>query len=131
MPNTFGIPFVEVSGANPAESGVCYPLAIREYWRSILLRSTGGNNCTTTDEVDPVGSGPHGGVVIGFADGSAKFYQTNKLLGLTPTNNEYLPGQSFPASGFAQNCRKSTSAYLVSVTPQTNINYPLWGLGSN
>ena|ERR1044072_6297208 len=131
MPNTFGIPFVEVSGANPSDQSICYPIAIREYWRSILLKSTGGNNCTTTDDLDTVGSGPHEGVVIGFADGSAKFFGTKKFLGATPTNAEYLPGQAFPASGFASNCRRSTSAYLVSVTPQTTINYPLWGLGAN
>lgn len=129
MSNTFGVPFVEVNGANAPDQGICYPLAIREYWRSILLKSTGGNNCTTTDDLDPVGSGPHGGVVIGFADGSARFYPTNKFLGLTPTNAEYLPGTGFPVSGFASNCRRSTSAYLVTSQPVTTINYPLWGLG--
>jgi prepilin-type N-terminal cleavage/methylation domain-containing protein len=131
MPNTFGVPFVEVTGAatDPLAS-ICYPLAVREYWRSILLTSTGGNNCTTTEALDPVGSGPHGGMVIGFADGSARFYTTGKFLGLTPTNNEYLPGAAFPAPAFASNCRRSTSNWNVTVTPVTNINYPLWGLGN-
>ena len=47
-----------------------YPMAIREYWRSIFYTSTGGNNCTTTNVLDPVGAGPHQGVIVGMAMGA-------------------------------------------------------------
>jgi prepilin-type N-terminal cleavage/methylation domain-containing protein len=132
MPNTYGVPFAVQSASPIPNPQLVYPLAIREYWRSILLTSTSANNCTTNNTPDPIGSGPHGGVVVGHADGSAKFYQTNKLLGMTPTNAEYIPGAAWPASSFSSNCRRSTSAYVYTggpAIPNMNINYPFWGLG--
>lgn len=132
MPNTYGVPFAIKSTSPIPNPQSIYPMAIREYWRSILLVSNSSNNCTTTDQLDPVGSGPHGGVVVGHADGSAKFYPTNKILGMTPTNADYLPGTSYPAGSFSSNCRKSTSAYVYTGgpdVPNLTLNYPFWGLG--
>lgn len=137
MPNTYAAPFAVQNGTGSTSGGVTtqtvYPMAIREYWRSILLRSTGGNNCTTTNDIDPIGSGAHQGVIVGHADGSAKFYPTNRFLGLTPTNAEYLPGLGFPAaSAYNTNCRVARSAYNYTggpAIPAININYPLWALG--
>jgi prepilin-type N-terminal cleavage/methylation domain-containing protein len=131
MPNTYAVPFA-VQAGGPTGNQTIYPLAVREYWRSIFLRSTGGNNCTTTDELDPVGSGPHQGVILGMADGSARFMQVQRFLGNTPTNQEYLPGASFPASSHSSNCRRATSAYTYNggpAVPNLTINYPMWGLG--
>ncbi|MBL8049294.1 MAG: prepilin-type N-terminal cleavage/methylation domain-containing protein [Chthonomonas sp.] len=128
LPHTYAAPFVVQSGG-PSEQTV-YPIAIREYWRAMFFKSTGGNNCTTTNEIDKVGA-PADGIVVGHADGSAKFYNVNRVLALTPTNAEYLPGVSFPQSAFSSNCRRATSAYTYSggnATPSININYPFWGL---
>ncbi len=135
MPNTYGAPFVartgSGTGSNPVTETV-YPIAIKEYWRSIFLRSTGGNNCTTTEAIDPVGGGTAGGVTIGTADGSARFLSVGKFLANTPTNAEYLPGVGFPSSSHSSNCRRATSAYTYSGSsnPKLDINYPMWGLGS-
>jgi prepilin-type N-terminal cleavage/methylation domain-containing protein len=130
MPNTYAAPFA-VQNGGPAVQTV-YPMAIREYWRAIFLRSTGGNNCTTTDELDPVGSGAHQGVITGMADGSARFMQVNRFLSNTPTNEQYLPGTTFPAqASFNANCRVARSAYNYSggpAVPNLNLNYPMWGL---
>jgi prepilin-type N-terminal cleavage/methylation domain-containing protein len=130
MPNTYAAPFAVQTGG-PAVQTV-YPMAIREYWRAILLTSISANNCVTNEELDLVGSGPHGGVVVGTADGSARFIQTKRFLAETPTNAEYLPGTTFPAqSNFNSNCRVARSAYNYSggpAVPNTNLNYPMWGL---
>jgi prepilin-type N-terminal cleavage/methylation domain-containing protein len=135
MPNTYGVSFVARNGSGTVIDGVTYenvfPLAIREYWRAIFYTSTSSNNCTTNNILDPVGAGTHQGVIVGMADGSAKFYSVGKFLGATPTNSEYLPA-GFPGSSHASNCRRSTSAYTYSgsADPNTTINYPFWGLGN-
>jgi prepilin-type N-terminal cleavage/methylation domain-containing protein len=135
MPNTYAAPFAVRSGSGQVIGGrthqTVYPMAVREYWRAILLQSTSANNCTTNEELDPVGSGPHGGVVMGMADGSAKFMSTKAFLGATPSIQEYLPGTAFPGSTFSSNCRRATSAYSHNgpEVPNLQINYPLWSLG--
>lgn len=127
LPHSYAAPFAVQTGG-PADQTV-YPLAIREYWRAIFLKNAGG--CNTTEEVDPVAA-PAGGLILGFADGSAKFYQVKKFLAETPTLNQYVPGAAFPGS-LGSNCRNATSAYAYSggpATPNTGIQFPLWGLGS-
>ncbi|MCE9557722.1 MAG: prepilin-type N-terminal cleavage/methylation domain-containing protein [Armatimonadetes bacterium] len=136
MPQTYAAPFVVKSGGWPTDPTTgfsletIYPIAIREYWRSMFLKSTSTNNCTTSEEVDQIGA-PAGGVVVGFADGSAKFLQVGKFLGNTPTNAQYMGGVAFPASAFASNCRRATSAYVYSGSnnPNTSLNFPMWNLG--
>lgn len=136
MPNTYAVPFAVQSGSGTNNGSftteTVYPMAIREYWKAIFYQSTSANNCTTNNNLDVVGAGPHQGVIIGFADGSAKFMSVPRFLGNTPTNNEYLPGVSFPAASHSSNCRRSTSAYTYSggsATPNLNIPYPMWGIG--
>ena len=107
-----------------------YNLAVREYWRAALLKiPVGSSGCTTTEELDPVGSTSAGGVTVGHADGSARFYPSKRFLSLTPTRAEYLPGEGFPMSGMGLNCRSSTNAVRGTTNPVLTINYPLWGLG--
>jgi prepilin-type N-terminal cleavage/methylation domain-containing protein len=128
LPHSYGAP-----GATPNVTPIpnpqtIYPMAIREYWRAIFLKNAGG--CTTTEEVDPVGA-PAGGVVLGMADGSAKFYQVKKFLGETPTLAEYVPGAALPGP-MGANCRAVRSVYNYTggpAIPNLNINYPLWALG--
>jgi prepilin-type N-terminal cleavage/methylation domain-containing protein len=128
MPNTYAVPFVVKSGdANPE---TVYPLAIREYWQRILMKVTGGDNCGITNEPDPISS-PAGGVTTGMADGSAKFVQASKFLGLTPTASEYI-GSAYPFGSFSSNCRRTTNVLAYSGgfdVPNTSLNAPFWGLG--
>jgi hypothetical protein len=105
-------------------------MAIREYWRAIFLKNAGG--CMTTEEVDPIAA-PAGGLTLGMADGSAKFFQVKKFLGETPTLAQYVPGAALPGP-MGSNCRNARSAYNYSggpATPNININAPLWGLSQN
>lgn len=129
LPHSYAAPFA-VSSAQPAGRQTVYPMAIREYWRAIFLKNAGG--CNTTEEVDPIAA-PAGGLVLGMADGSAKFYQVNKFLGETPTLAQYVPGAALPGP-MGSNCRNARSAYNYTggpLTPNTNINAPLWGLVGN
>lgn len=134
MPQTYAAPLVVKGSGFPVDGDgftqeTVYPIAIREYWRAMFLKSTSTNNCTTSEEIDPIGA-PAGGVVVGFADGSAKFLQVGKFLGQTPTNAQYMNGNAFPASAFASNCRRATSAYVHNGNnPVTNIDFPMWNLG--
>lgn len=132
MPNTYGIGFATPGGNPPGEETV-YPLAIRELWERVFFRVSGANNCTVVTPVkkDIVGAGPHGGMVVGMADGSAKFVSVDQFLARTPRNAEYLPGRAFPGTSHAANCRRATSAYLYggNAAPALDINYPFWGLG--
>ena len=136
LPHTYAAPLLvnETAAPAPATGEVPqtgYNLAVKEYWRAIFLRNAGG--CNTTEEVDPIGAGPAGGIAVGHADGSAKFYQINRFLSLTPTRAEYLPSASFPYTGIGSNCRSATNAARYSggpgSAPNLNINYPFWALG--
>lgn len=126
LPHTYAAPMAVQSGQPAIQTS--YNFAVREYWRAIFLKNAGG--CTTTEEIEPVAA-PAGGLVLGFADGHAKFYQVKRFLAETPTLAEYNPGASFPAN-LGSNCRNATNAWLYtggSVVPNLNINYPLWALG--
>lgn len=126
LPHSYAAPFA-VQNGGPSQQTV-YPMAIREYWRAIFLVNAGG--CNTTEEVDSVAA-PAGGIVLGMADGSARFYQVKRFLGETPTLAEYVPGAALPGP-MGSNCRSARSAYNYSggpAVPNISLNAPLWGLG--
>ncbi|MDI9634751.1 prepilin-type N-terminal cleavage/methylation domain-containing protein [Kamptonema cortianum] len=126
LPHSYAAPFAVQTGGPPEQT--VYPMAIREYWRAIFLRNAGG--CNTTEEIDPIAA-PAGGIALGMADGSAKFYQIKKFLAETPTLNEYVPGASLPGP-MGSNCRAARSAYNYSggpAIPNIDLDAPLWGLG--
>ncbi|ARU41889.1 hypothetical protein CCB80_12350 [Armatimonadetes bacterium Uphvl-Ar1] len=128
LPHSYGAPGATLNVSPIPNPQTVYPMAVREYWRAIFLKNAGG--CTTTEEVDPVGA-PAGGVVLGMADGSAKFYQVKKFLAETPTIAEYIPGAVLPGP-MGANCRAVRSIYNYTggpAVPNLNINYPLWALG--
>ena len=137
LPHSYAAPLLVNETAAPAPAAPAevpqtgYNLAVKEYWRAIFLRNAGG--CNTTEELDPTATGPAQGVAVGHADGSAKFYQINRFLSLTPTRNEYLPSATFPYTGINSNCRAATNAARFAggpgVAPNLNINYPFWALG--
>ena len=124
--------------ANP-KVNVVYPAAIKEYWQHQLYKATDTKYCNLTEEVDPVAA-PGGGLVVGNADGSARFITAAKMVGLTPTAQEYI-GTSFPFSNWqTSNCRNGGNAGSSSnkilypsgfASPNMALNYPFWGLGSS
>ncbi len=137
MPNTYGTPFAtpNTNGGRDPEGQTlqtAYPMAFREYWRALLNKAATGT-CAATNEPDPVGSGPSGGLTLAMADGSAKFMSSSQFLAQTPTIQEYLPSITIStiAGTFNNNCRRATSAfpYPNANVPNLNINYPLWNLG--
>jgi prepilin-type N-terminal cleavage/methylation domain-containing protein len=110
------------SGTYPISQTV-YPPAWREYWGRLLMKwsTCSGPNMNEISREADAKTTFAGGVVLGMADGSAKFYQAAKFLGATPTAAEYSPLDTYYACG--------TSAEVMRpVTPNVNINYPLWGL---
>jgi prepilin-type N-terminal cleavage/methylation domain-containing protein len=130
MPNTYAVPFVVRSGSAVGGVETVYPLAIKEYWQRILFKVTGSNNCGTTNEVDPIGS-PAGGVVVGFADGSAKFLPAGRIIANSPTAADYI-GTAYPFGAFSSNCRRTTNVVAYSggfTQPNTTLNFPFWGIG--
>ncbi|RYG45287.1 prepilin-type N-terminal cleavage/methylation domain-containing protein [bacterium] len=131
LPHTYAAPLYTntttgVVGATGTNQ-IGHNLAVREYWRAIFLKNAGG--CNTTEELEPVSSGPAEGVSVGHADGSARFYKVKDLLGKTPTMAEYLPGGSFPLTGIGANCRSATNAARGTTEPNLSISYPFWALG--
>ncbi len=129
MPNTYAVPFTVRSGSSVDNVETVYPPAIREYWQRILNKVTGENNCGPTNEQDEIAA-PGGGVSVGHADGSAKFYTSAKILSMTPTAAEYI-GTSYPFGLFNTDCRRITNVIAYSGgfdAPKTGINAPFWGL---
>jgi prepilin-type N-terminal cleavage/methylation domain-containing protein len=116
---------------NPLSDQVVYPMAVREFWaRNFMKWTTCGSPNTwspgeISNEADPRVTFA-GGIVVGFADSSAKFLPANKFLSMTPTAVEYgVPNAA--SSG----CGASSGTYRPGVTPNLNLNYPLWGLTGN
>jgi hypothetical protein len=109
--------------AAPATQTV-YPQAYREYWGRILMKwdtCSGPNMNEISSEVDPRGAFANG-VVLGMADGSAKFFQAKKFLGATPTVAEYGAMDSYGQ------CGRGSEVMRVGSVPNLKLNYPLWGL---
>jgi prepilin-type N-terminal cleavage/methylation domain-containing protein len=135
MPNQYAIPHVVspppgalVPGAN---AQVGYPLAIREFWEAQFYKTVTANprcQLLTPRQIEPAGAGPAQGVVVGFADGSAKFLKVDAFLAKTPSAAQY--GIPFPGTF---GCRGQSNAYLIpsNTVPNVNINFPMWTLGGN
>lgn len=117
-PNIAFAPSARVSSDNGVTQ-THYPVAMRESWQWELLRRNADN--TFTNEADSRRVS-YGGMVIGMADGSAKFLSVQQFLAQTPRTADYAPGTT-PPTGFT-----GGTVVLTSV-PNTNINFPLWGLG--
>jgi len=101
-----------------------YPQAYREYWGRILMKwntCSGANLGEISNEPDPR-TVFTGGVILGLADGHAKFYQASKFLANTPTIAEYGAMDTYG------NCGKGSEVMRVAAVPNLKINYPLWGL---
>jgi prepilin-type N-terminal cleavage/methylation domain-containing protein len=108
-----------------------FPPAIRELWAFELgqqVTAFPGNQIGAADE----NRAGFGGVVVGHADGSAKFYQYQKFLSMTPTAAQYGVSAS-PAFGFTTaaggNRGFNGGTIGMGANPNTMIQFPLWGLG--
>ncbi|MBS1705772.1 MAG: prepilin-type N-terminal cleavage/methylation domain-containing protein [Armatimonadetes bacterium] len=122
---------VDSEGKGPTMTS--YPPAIREFWRYKLMVGditdcTKGTKGTTPDPQ----KAPGGGLTIGHADGSSKFYSAEAFLAKTPTKFEYLGVSGGPTAGwtYQHDCVPIEVGNLGFVKPNTSINYPLWGLQS-
>lgn len=108
-----------------------YPPAVREYWAYELgqqIAAYPGNQVGPADE----NRAGFGGVIVGHADGSAKFYQYQRFLALTPTAAQYgvaaAPSQGW--NGVAGVNRGFTGGTVtMGAIPNLAIQFPLWGLG--
>jgi prepilin-type N-terminal cleavage/methylation domain-containing protein len=123
----FAPPIAE-NAASDDPTYTVYPPAVREWWARNLME---WDVCTAWDmseiynEPDPMAT-IGGGIVLGFADGHAKFYQAQKFLAETPTMAEYVVGGSLPSSRM---CGYSSGTFAWDADVDTSIDYPLWGLG--
>lgn len=101
-----------------------YPPAFREVWAHEFYT---WSSCS--GYADPVSSTINAqrvfadGLVIGYVDGHAKFLKASAFLGQTPTVAEY-------ATPTNNKCGFTSGTVIFSGTPNTSINYPLWGLGN-
>lgn len=121
---------------------VGYPIAFREYWKNKFnLTPRGEVDCvlnTVSNEVD-MRKSVQGGNTIGFVDGHAKHMRAGEFLAKSPPKSEMIPGANSAAYGsgytYQNDCHGMpngswAAGNLGIQTPNTNINYPLWGLGN-
>jgi prepilin-type N-terminal cleavage/methylation domain-containing protein len=117
-----------------SNSVTVFPPAVRELWRFELgkqIAAYPGVPMTAGIEADEARAAFQG-IVVGHADGSAKFYTLGKFLAATPTAAEYGVAVT-PAFGIqtaATSLRGFTGGTVgLGANPNLTINYPLWGLG--
>jgi prepilin-type N-terminal cleavage/methylation domain-containing protein len=113
--------------SQPSTSALtAWPLAVREYWRYKLMRGTAADCVAGTSGTEPDAQKvAAGGVVVGHADGSAKFYQASKFLANTPTKAQFLNGGNY---SFGNDCSSTSGNFGYMGTPNTRLDYPMWGL---
>lgn len=116
---------------DPLTDQVVYPMAVREFWARNFMRWDVCSSAATWNASE-ISNTPDdrvtfgGGIVVGFADSSAKFLPANKFLSMTPTAAEYGV-----ANAGTSGCGASSGTYRPGVTPNLNLNYPMWALSVN
>jgi prepilin-type N-terminal cleavage/methylation domain-containing protein len=111
-----------------------YPPAIREFWRYKLMDGTVQDCVDGTRGTQPDSSKiASGGITLGLADGSARFVSAGRFLASTPSKQEYLGVSGGPTAGwtFQNDCVFLTAGNLGFVSPNTRLDYPMWGLTAN
>lgn len=109
-----------------------YPVAHREFWRYKLMDGAAADCIAGTKGTKPDSSKiPAGGITTAATDGSARFYPAAKFLANSPTKLEYLGVSGSHTAGwtYQNDCVTITVGNLGFTQPNTNINYPMWGLG--
>lgn len=110
-----------------------FPPAVRELWAYEMGKQSAnypGNQLADQDEARVA----FNGIIVGLADGSAKFFPYKKFLAATPTAAEYGVSAT-PVFGFNTSIANPVTRGFTGGTvglganPNLTINYPLWGLG--
>ncbi|HRF60353.1 MAG TPA: prepilin-type N-terminal cleavage/methylation domain-containing protein [Fimbriimonadaceae bacterium] len=118
-------PVVFENAQNNNVEQTVYPAAFREFWGRVFNQWTtcsGANMNEISQNADPRSTFANV-IVVGFADGSAKALPVNRFLAQTPLASEYAALPSTNA------CGATSGTIRTSNVPNTNINYPMWGLG--
>jgi hypothetical protein len=131
-----GNPNIAFAPTSPVQgdSGITqlnFPPAMRELWRREFYRSTNGCGPDNTANFEDSGviddrRAPRGGITVARADTSVKFLPVGAFLAGTPTMAEY--GVSSTTGGGS--CMFAGGTVRVSNVPNTQINFPMWGLGN-
>ncbi len=116
---------------NPLSDQTVYPMAVREFWARNFMK---WNTCSSaaTWNMSEITSTPDervtfaGGIIVGFADSSAKYLPAARFLSNTPTAAEYGT-----ANANGSGCGVSSGTYRPGATPTLALNYPMWGLTGN
>lgn len=109
-----------------------YPVGVREFWRYKLMKGTVVDCINRTSGVEPDPKKISGdGVVLGFADGSAKFVSAGEFLARTPTKRELFgaSGSSHTAGWAYGNDCATPPGNLGFYKIDTTVPYPMWGFG--
>jgi len=119
-------------GADSLSNSVTvFPPAVREFWAWELGKQTANYSANPNAEADEARAAFQG-IIVGHADGSAKFYPLGKFLANTPTAAEYGVSAT-PA--FGMNLTNGTLRGFTGGTvglganPNLLVQYPLWALG--
>ncbi len=114
-----------------SNSVTVFPPAVREYWTWELGLQAANYSGLRNAQADE-NRAAFQGVIVGHADGSAKYYQLGKFLANTPTALEYGVNVN-PAFGMNLNngtLRGFTGGTVgLGANPNLMVQYPLWGLG--
>lgn len=106
-----------------------YPVAIREFWRYRLMEGTAADCVNGTRGTVPDNRKTSNGlVVLGFTDSSAKAMPASQFLARTPSITELGTTVSFNASSYC-NFSSPGGNLGFATTPNSSINYPMWGFG--
>lgn len=108
-----------------------YNIAVREWWRYKLMVGTQADCLAQTRGTEPdPNKVAAGGIVVGRADGSARFMPAAQFLAKTPTKLEYLGVSGSGTSGysFGNDCTNPAGNVGTLIQPNLSLNYPMWGL---
>jgi prepilin-type N-terminal cleavage/methylation domain-containing protein len=127
-------PFVPIidqlePGQTSTSTLTVYPVGYREFWAFRLTQMSSAECASNPQPSKPVDTGayPAGGLTVGRADGSAKFYPAGVFLAKTPTRAQSTGGGTISAP----TCVAGTLAqgYAYTGTIDRNIPFPMWGFG--
>ena len=121
-------PVLDYQGSAASTSPLpTYPMAVREFWRYRLMKQTAAECQAGTGGTQIDGSKAlSGGIIVGRADGSAKFFTGGAFLAATPTKAEFAGS----IMGKDPSCDQTSTSqgFGTAAQPNTAINYPMWGL---
>lgn len=122
-------PGIIKSTDNSLQTVTVYPMAIREVWANMFMKPNPAVTCGTMASVlnEPKATVFSGGIVVGHADGSARFYPVGKFIASTPTAAEY--GLTANVATMCGEPGGSSLQTATNSTVNTSINYPFWALG--